>query len=229
MLVLVVVFVFCVCVVGVILCDWQRLVDVGVSPTDNMITVYCNPVLSTPLAASPQAGPTPATTATGTGRVNRSPQQAPARADSPPATAAAAPSPGPSPAAAALSPAAVLASLQRAISPDLVAPLLEMGFSETRAVKALILNLLNTEMAMEWLLEHGDDPGQPKEQPTNNTEQGTTRHDKKRGTDKGQGITTVETQQDQQIDRSNNKSTTLCVCLCFVCVQISINLYQLNN
>jgi hypothetical protein len=44
------------------------------------------------------------------------------------------------------------------ISPQVMQPLLEMGFTEARTVKALLLNLLNTEMAMEWLLEHADDP-----------------------------------------------------------------------
>jgi hypothetical protein len=43
------------------------------------------------------------------------------------------------------------------ISPQVMQPLLEMGFTEARTVKALLLNLLNTEMAMEWLLEHADD------------------------------------------------------------------------
>lgn len=48
--------------------------------------------------------------------------------------------------------------IHRLISPQVMLPLVEMGFSEDRAIKALLLNLLNTEMAMEWLLEHSEDP-----------------------------------------------------------------------
>jgi len=33
-----------------------------------------------------------------------------------------------------------------------------MGFAENRARKALLLNRMNTQGAMDWLLEHNDDP-----------------------------------------------------------------------
>lgn len=36
--------------------------------------------------------------------------------------------------------------------------LCEMGFPENRASKALVLNQMNVEQAMEWLFRHGDDP-----------------------------------------------------------------------
>ncbi|XP_075041912.1 ubiquitin-associated domain-containing protein 1 [Mixophyes fleayi] len=37
--------------------------------------------------------------------------------------------------------------------------LTEMGFPESRAVKALRLNHMSVTQAMEWLIEHADDPG----------------------------------------------------------------------
>uniref|UniRef100_H2ZLU7 UBA domain-containing protein n=1 Tax=Ciona savignyi TaxID=51511 RepID=H2ZLU7_CIOSA len=36
--------------------------------------------------------------------------------------------------------------------------LTDMGFSERRAKKALLLNNMNTNLAMEWLLQHADEP-----------------------------------------------------------------------
>ena len=51
----------------------------------------------------------------------------------------------------------VLSDLNRLITPEILAPLLEMGFSEGRAIKALILNMLNPEIAITWLLEHAED------------------------------------------------------------------------
>ena len=55
------------------------------------------------------------------------------------------------------SPEQVLIELNRLITPDALHPLLDMGFSESRAIKALIRSLLNPELAISWLLEHADD------------------------------------------------------------------------
>lgn len=51
-----------------------------------------------------------------------------------------------------------IAELNQLISPALIAPLTDMGFSESRSLKALLINLLNTELAVQWLIEHSDDP-----------------------------------------------------------------------
>ena len=56
------------------------------------------------------------------------------------------------------SPEQILSELNRLITPDTLHPLLDMGFSESRAIKALIRSLLNPELAISWLLEHADDP-----------------------------------------------------------------------
>jgi len=42
--------------------------------------------------------------------------------------------------------------------PAVLQQLIEFGFPEVRARKALLLNRMNLERAMEWLLEHSDDP-----------------------------------------------------------------------
>eukprot|EP01102_Stenamoeba_stenopodia_P023301 TRINITY_DN9995_c0_g1_i2.p1 TRINITY_DN9995_c0_g1~~TRINITY_DN9995_c0_g1_i2.p1 ORF type:complete len:375 (-),score=84.91 TRINITY_DN9995_c0_g1_i2:28-1152(-) len=44
------------------------------------------------------------------------------------------------------------------VDPGAVQQLTDMGFAEEHAKKALLLNRLNTELAMEWLLEHSEDP-----------------------------------------------------------------------
>ena len=54
-------------------------------------------------------------------------------------------------------PEQVLADLNRLITADILSPLLDMGFTRPRAIKALITNLLNAELAIAWLLEHTDD------------------------------------------------------------------------
>jgi hypothetical protein len=41
---------------------------------------------------------------------------------------------------------------------DRITQLTEMGFSDTLARNALLLQRSNVEAALEWLLEHGDDP-----------------------------------------------------------------------
>ncbi|XP_063791928.1 ubiquitin-associated domain-containing protein 1 [Pseudophryne corroboree] len=46
--------------------------------------------------------------------------------------------------------------------------LTEMGFPETRAVKALRLNHMSVTQAMEWLIEHSDDPGADAPLPSEN-------------------------------------------------------------
>jgi hypothetical protein len=43
------------------------------------------------------------------------------------------------------------------VSSALREPLIAMGFPESRAVKALLLNGLDVERAMEWLLDHAED------------------------------------------------------------------------
>lgn len=43
------------------------------------------------------------------------------------------------------------------VNPEALTALKDMGFQEQRARKALLLTKMNTQLAMEWLLEHGDD------------------------------------------------------------------------
>jgi len=47
---------------------------------------------------------------------------------------------------------------QIALDPASLQQLKDMGFPENRAKKALTLMRMNVQLAMEWLLEHGDDP-----------------------------------------------------------------------
>ena len=54
-------------------------------------------------------------------------------------------------------PEQLLADLNRLITPELLSPLLDMGFSESRSIKALVRSMLNPELAISWLLEHADD------------------------------------------------------------------------
>ena len=58
---------------------------------------------------------------------------------------------------AAPPPEQILTDLNRLITSDILNPLLDMGFTRPRAIKALIQNLLNPELAIAWLLEHTDD------------------------------------------------------------------------
>eukprot|EP01105_Mastigella_eilhardi_P018234 TRINITY_DN4214_c0_g1_i2.p1 TRINITY_DN4214_c0_g1~~TRINITY_DN4214_c0_g1_i2.p1 ORF type:complete len:327 (+),score=74.99 TRINITY_DN4214_c0_g1_i2:113-982(+) len=44
------------------------------------------------------------------------------------------------------------------VDPDLVSQLTEVGFSVPRVTRALLLNRMNPQLAMEWLLDHTDDP-----------------------------------------------------------------------
>jgi len=44
------------------------------------------------------------------------------------------------------------------VQPSVLNQLKDMGFPEERAKKALILNRMNIQRAMEWLLEHDEDP-----------------------------------------------------------------------
>jgi len=44
------------------------------------------------------------------------------------------------------------------VDADALKQLQDMGFTEGRAKKALLLNKMNTSLAMEWLLEHEGDP-----------------------------------------------------------------------
>lgn len=44
------------------------------------------------------------------------------------------------------------------VTPELLTPLIEMGFPQQRATKALILSMFNTEVAIEWLFNHSDSP-----------------------------------------------------------------------
>jgi len=55
-------------------------------------------------------------------------------------------------------PESILQDLNRLITPALISPLVDMGFSESRTIKALIINMLNTEIAVQWLIDHSDDP-----------------------------------------------------------------------
>jgi hypothetical protein len=47
--------------------------------------------------------------------------------------------------------------LRSFISSSIITRFVEMGFSESRAIKALLLKALNPDLAMDWLLEHSDD------------------------------------------------------------------------
>lgn len=44
------------------------------------------------------------------------------------------------------------------VDPALIQQLVDMGFPQNRARKALILSRLNLQRAMEWILEHENDP-----------------------------------------------------------------------
>eukprot|EP00457_Paulinella_chromatophora_P002078 gb/GEZN01002082.1/.p1 GENE.gb/GEZN01002082.1/~~gb/GEZN01002082.1/.p1 ORF type:complete len:842 (+),score=133.27 gb/GEZN01002082.1/:32-2527(+) len=48
-------------------------------------------------------------------------------------------------------------SLMPYLSPERMQPLLEMGFSQFRSQKALLLNMFNTEQALDWLINHSED------------------------------------------------------------------------
>ena len=52
-----------------------------------------------------------------------------------------------------------------AIDPTLISQLTEMGFSENRAIRALASNRLNVQRAMNWLLDHADDPDPSLDEP----------------------------------------------------------------
>lgn len=62
------------------------------------------------------------------------------------------PNNNPPPAAPAQAPAEVV------VDPALIQQLVDMGFAQNRSRKALILSRLNLQRAMEWLLEHENDP-----------------------------------------------------------------------
>lgn len=47
---------------------------------------------------------------------------------------------------------------QPSVDPALLKQLTDMGFKETRAKKALVLNRMSPVLAMEWLLQHESDP-----------------------------------------------------------------------
>jgi hypothetical protein len=53
---------------------------------------------------------------------------------------------------------AVVVDMQRSITPAMLQLLLEMGFSETVAIKALMLTGLNPDRAAEWIITNIDDP-----------------------------------------------------------------------
>ena len=48
--------------------------------------------------------------------------------------------------------------IYRMVSSDMLAPLIEMGFTADRSRKALLLSMFNAELAVEWLFNHSDDP-----------------------------------------------------------------------
>eukprot|EP01098_Paradermamoeba_levis_P012038 TRINITY_DN51_c0_g1_i1.p1 TRINITY_DN51_c0_g1~~TRINITY_DN51_c0_g1_i1.p1 ORF type:complete len:205 (+),score=39.48 TRINITY_DN51_c0_g1_i1:429-1043(+) len=47
---------------------------------------------------------------------------------------------------------------QPEVNPEALQKLVDMGFPEERCKKALLLNRMNPNLAMEWLLEHHEDP-----------------------------------------------------------------------